>query len=359
MKTAIYAIAKNEQSHVERFMASCQDADLVLVGDTGSTDDTRQHLTRLGAEVVDLHVSPWRFDLPRNTVLSLLPADVDVCIALDLDEILVAGWRQLLEQRWQPEHHTRLRFRYVHSFRRDGSPGTVGMKDFAHARNGYIWKHAVHEKLYRVADIPEQTLTLPEMCVEHRQDPAKTRASYRPLLELECGSDTATPQHIFWLIREYVYAADWSKVLIWGEKFLQLPQVWRVERAHAMRYMAKAERLQQNFDRALTYHIRSVDAAPGEREPWLDLAWFHQERKEWPQAYAAVRKCLSLTSRPEHYLTENLAWGFRPYDLAAICAAHVGLDQQARHHLKEAWSLAPNDPYLLRTVNNLGVELPL
>lgn len=37
MKVWVYAIAKDERAHVERFMASCAGADGVYILDTGST----------------------------------------------------------------------------------------------------------------------------------------------------------------------------------------------------------------------------------------------------------------------------------------------------------------------------------
>ena len=40
MKIAVYAISKNEEQFVKRFCESAKDADLILIPDTGSTDNT-------------------------------------------------------------------------------------------------------------------------------------------------------------------------------------------------------------------------------------------------------------------------------------------------------------------------------
>ncbi len=42
MKIVVYAICKNESGFVDRWMDSMQEADRVIVLDTGSTDDTVQ-----------------------------------------------------------------------------------------------------------------------------------------------------------------------------------------------------------------------------------------------------------------------------------------------------------------------------
>jgi glycosyltransferase involved in cell wall biosynthesis len=51
MKIAVYAIALNEEKFARRFIASCPEADHVLIADTGSTDGTAQRLKSLGADV--------------------------------------------------------------------------------------------------------------------------------------------------------------------------------------------------------------------------------------------------------------------------------------------------------------------
>jgi glycosyltransferase involved in cell wall biosynthesis len=80
LKIAVYAISKNEEQFVERFCASCKDADLVLIADTGSTDGTVEKARECGASVYSIHISPWRFDLARNAALALVPSDIDICI---------------------------------------------------------------------------------------------------------------------------------------------------------------------------------------------------------------------------------------------------------------------------------------
>ena len=82
MKIAVYAISKNEEEFVERFCASAKEADLILIADTGSTDNTVGLARSLGATVYDISVRPWRFDKARDTALNLIPGDYDVCISL-------------------------------------------------------------------------------------------------------------------------------------------------------------------------------------------------------------------------------------------------------------------------------------
>ena len=70
MKIAVYAISKDEAAFVERFCASAKDADLILIADTGSADETVSLAREHGATVHEICISPWRFDRARDAALA-------------------------------------------------------------------------------------------------------------------------------------------------------------------------------------------------------------------------------------------------------------------------------------------------
>ena len=94
LQIAVYAICKNEEQVVHRWMDSMNEADMVIVGDTGSTDRTVEMLKSRGAIVQNITVNPWRFDVARNLSLNFVPENVDICVCTDLDEVLEPGWRK-------------------------------------------------------------------------------------------------------------------------------------------------------------------------------------------------------------------------------------------------------------------------
>ena len=59
---------------------------------------------------------PWRFDQARNAALALVPDDVDICVSLDLDELIMPGWRRVLEGLWKPPINHVM---YTHAWSRD------------------------------------------------------------------------------------------------------------------------------------------------------------------------------------------------------------------------------------------------
>ena len=73
-----------------------------MVADTGSTDDTVVLLRGKAVDVHSISIKPWRFDRAHEANLALVPADADVAICLDLDEVLLPGWRAALERASAP-----------------------------------------------------------------------------------------------------------------------------------------------------------------------------------------------------------------------------------------------------------------
>ena len=145
-KVCVYAISKNEEIFVERWVNSMKEADEIYVLDTGSTDNTVKKLEDLGVNVTIKHIKPWRFDTARNESLKLIPNDVDICVCTDLDEVFVDGWRKKLEKIWDKDT-TRLAYNYNWLLDENNNPKVNFYIEKIHNRNDYIWTHPVHEVL--------------------------------------------------------------------------------------------------------------------------------------------------------------------------------------------------------------------
>jgi len=93
-RVVICAIACDEAPFVEGFVQTARDhADLVYVGDTGSTDDTAQRLRDGGATVIDVPrpvLLRGGFSAARNYVLDHVPATPEFVHWVDLDERVTA-----------------------------------------------------------------------------------------------------------------------------------------------------------------------------------------------------------------------------------------------------------------------------
>jgi glycosyltransferase involved in cell wall biosynthesis len=343
MKIAVYAIAKNEAQFVRRFAASAKDADLIVVADTGSTDTTVAELLESGAIVKHILIAPWRFDDARNTVLALLPDDVDVCVSLDMDEELQPGWRAEIERVWTPQT-TRLRYGF------DWGCGIVFKYEKIHARFGYRWRNPCHE--FPVPDRIEEVWADTDMLmVIHKPDAEKSRGQYLDLLRASIEEDPFDPRNAFYYARELSFYSQWDEAIKQCKRYLDLPRAtWINERCYAMRIIGRALREIGDHAQALTWFRRACSEAPETREPWCELAKQCYLTSRWAESLGAALTCLSITNKELLYTVDPSVWGYEPHDWASIAAWNLELFQLSYDHAKKAVELSPDN---LRLRQNL------
>ena len=341
MKIAVYSIALNEQQFVRRWYESAKEADYLLIADTGSTDNTKEIAKELGINVVEISIKPWRFDDARNASLAVIPADIDYCIALDLDEVLVEGWRQEMET-LANTNITRPRYHYTWNWNEDGSPGLQYGGDKIHARHGYRWKHPVHEVLQ--ADRIEEKQSWLKLKIHHHADNTKPRSQYLPLLAQSVLEDPTDDRNAFYYARELFFHGKIEAAKSEFKRHLSLPKaVWKPERAASMRYLAK---LSSEYLEVEEWLKKAVDEAPDRREAYVELAKLYYENQRWFDCIDTAESAIAIKEKPLEYLCEEFAWGSAPYDYAAIAAHKLGLQDKAIEYGEKAVELNPTDERL-------------
>lgn len=342
MKIAVYAISKNEEQFVKRFCESAKEADVVLIADTGSTDNTVQVAKECGAQVYNICINPWRFDKARDTALALIPSDVDVCVSLDLDEELQPGWREEIERVWK-EDTTRLRYKF------DWGCGIAFYYEKIHHRKGYHWHHPCHE--YPVPDVrtKEVWAQTDMLLVIHKPDPTKSRGQYLDLLHLAVTEDPRCPRNAFYYARELTFYRKWQEAIDALNKYLAMPEAtWPNERCYAMRLLGKSYD-EMGWD-GLVWHRRACAEAPNTREPWCDLAMACYRKGLWEECFAATSNALKIKNKEAVYTMDPTVWGALPHDLLSIAAHKLGMKEEAIKHGEIAVQFEPNNERLVKNL---------
>ncbi|MEY8356406.1 glycosyltransferase [Lachnospiraceae bacterium 54-53] len=349
-KIYVYAISKNEEQFVDRWMDAVSEADGVIVTDTGSTDGTVEKLKKRGAVVYEESITPWRFDTARNVALSHVPEDADICVSNDLDEVFEPGWREKLESAWKPEH-TRARYLFTFTSNPDGTPRKQYPMEKIHIRHGYRWVHPVHEVLEYDGDLPQKVIWVNGLVLNHYPDLSKPRSQYLPLLELSAAENPLDDRGMFWLGREYVYHGDFDKGLETLKKHLSLPTaIWSEERSASMRFISRCYEEKGNKKEARSWLFRALGECPDVREPYLALVKAGYMEKNWPLVYALAEKGLEIRESTGSYLVEPECWGSAFYDFGAISAYQLGMYEKALDYAGKALTMDPQNP---RLQNNL------
>ena len=355
MKICVYAICKNEEKFVDRFYESAKDADGIYVLDTGSTDDTVNKLRSHGIIVQQKKIDPWRFDVARNLSLEMIPEDFDVCIALDLDEILVDGWKEIILNNWK-EDTTRLRYNYIWSHDEYGKPAVNFICDKIHSRKNYKWVNPVHEILK--SDKEEKFITCDNLTIEHFPDKTKSRSSYLPLLELAVKEDPNNDRNTHYLGREYMFHQRWNEAIDMLLKHLSLPTaLWKDERCASMRFIARCYKNLNRFEEAKMWLKKAIVEAPYLRDPYIELALLHYQLKEWDNVIEYCNKALEIKTHAKSYINEPFSWDHTVYDLLSIAYYNLKDYQKSLDNINKALEISPLDKRLIN--NKIIIEKTL
>lgn len=137
----IISIMKNEAKHIERWYNSFKDemepGDMAVLLDTGSDDGSYEFAESLGITVYKKVYEKWRFDTARNDLREMLPQDDAWLLSLDVDEVLIDGWRGHVDS--APTDVNRLRYKYTWSWKEDGTPGVTYHGDKIVRRHSHTW----------------------------------------------------------------------------------------------------------------------------------------------------------------------------------------------------------------------------
>jgi tetratricopeptide (TPR) repeat protein len=369
LKVGVYAIIKDERHLIERFLKSAVEADYLVVTDTGSSDGTWEFLQELeknqpypGCKIIVARqfVRPWRFDVPRNVALHMLPTDTTIAVSFDIDEVFTDGWAEHLRDNWNPETR-RGRYFYSWSHNPDGSPATSFWYDKIHTRHGFRWVKPVHEILQFLENHeknPEIQQSFSGFQLHHWPDVSKSRSQYLPLLEQSVREEPNDDRNSHYLGREYMYYGKHEKAIAELKRHLSLESArWNEERAASMRFIGRSYAALGDFESALEWFEKATTEAPGSREPWFELLRHCYVKKEWSKGFWAGVRGLSIIERPKSYICEPDAWSYLMEDYTAICAYRTDRKREAlvygRQAVEKAKESGVSGPMFDRLVENL------
>ncbi len=340
-KVVVYAISKNEEKFVNRWVDSMSEADEIYVLDTGSTDNTVKLLKKRKVHVTKKVIEPFRFDIARNESLALVPKDTDICVCTDLDEVFTKGWRDRLESIWNKDT-TRVSYNY-NWYIENEIPKVNFYIEKIHSRFDYTWIHPVHEVLSYIGNKKEIKVTSDTITLNHYPDTTKSRASYLPLLELSVKEDPTDDRNMHYLGREYMYYHMWNESIDTLIKHLKLPHaIWKDERCASMRFIARDYLELDRVDEARMWLNKAIKEAPYLRDPYVEMALLEYREKNYELVKKYCLDALKITTHQKTYINEIFSWDHTLYDLLSICYFYQNDVDKAIYYIDKALEISPD-----------------
>lgn len=347
-KICVYAIAKNEEKFVDRWFNSVKEADYIYVLDTGSTDNTVDKLKELGVVVDQKIIDPWRFDVARNEALKMVKDDVDICVSIDLDEVLLPGWKDELGKIWD-ENVTRLHYTYNWSLDDNNRPIISFYSDKIHKRNCYEWIHPVHEVLNYIGDSKEIIKTTNNITINHFPDKNKSRSGYLPLLELSVEENPTDDRNMHYLGREYMFYERWNDCIDTLIKHLNLKTAtWKDERSASMRFIARSYKKLKRYDEAKMWLDKAMKETPYLRDSYVERALLEYELNNLNETEKYCIEALKIKTHEKTYVNERFSWDETIYDLLSIVKYNKKDYDKSLYYINKALEINPNNKRILK-----------
>ncbi|CDE49192.1 putative tetratricopeptide repeat containing protein [Firmicutes bacterium CAG:460] len=279
----------------------------------------------------------------------MIPDDYDICISLDLDEVMIDGWKKEILKIWKSDTD---RIRYVYNWYIEGDVPKVSFyADKIHKRTGCKWVNPVHEVLQ--FDHEEKQIFTDNIIVNHYPDREKSRANYLPLLELSVRENPLNDRNMHYLGREYMYYGRWNDAIDTLIKHLRLETAtWKDERCASMRFISRCYKNLGRYDEALMWLLKAIDEAPYLRDPYTELALLYYTLEDYKNVCKYGLLALDIKNNPKTYMNEVFSYDETLNDLLSIAYFHLSDYDNAIINAKKALEINPNNE---RIKNNLEI----
>ncbi len=357
-RICVYAICRNELQFLEKWYLSMREADFIAVLDTGSTDGTWEALKELSERDEKIVISqkvydPWRFDVPRNDCMDLVPRDCNILLSTDLDEYLEPGWSVPLREKWVDGKHERCTYRYIWSHLENGEPGRVFGYNKIHTWK-WRWRYPVHELLWNTETqtetfSDEENLDLfDEITLHHYPDLSKPRSNYLPLLELRKKESSEDWYGLIYLAHEYYYQGHYEKALSELDFILTNYRDRYSSLEEASCHLFKGDSLVclGREDEALESYGKAISVDDTYREPYVNMARIYLGRNDYDSARSILKRALDRTYRHYTWLERDISWSYEIYDLLSLACFYSGHKMESIAYSAIALSYKKDDDRL-------------
>ena len=350
-KIAVYAITKNEEKFVDKWVENMQEADYICVLDTGSTDSTYEKLSKYNVILERKVINPWRFDVARNESMKLIPEDADICVCVDLDELFESGWANVLRNHWTP---TTEKAKYLYTWDHDqyGNPKTQIWYEKIHNNSGnWYWDMPVHEALTHRHTTTPETIFLPEdtFHLHHYPDLTKSRGQYLHLMKMAIDEDPNNYMQNYYYGRELMYHKRYTDAIDQLNKTINISNAlnFPANQAAAYGFIGNCHKTLGNLVDAESSYIIATKYVVGVREPLINLMMFYYETSRWYSLIDVGLRVIQVEQRKTEWYEDSRNYRELPHDLLSIAYYNIGKLSEGKYHIEKALEYLPEDERLL------------
>jgi hypothetical protein len=263
MNITLYAICKNEEKNVEKFIETSKKFSHTVVVDTGSTDNTVQLLKEAGIEVYEHPQTREEFDFSKVRNLAMSYVKTDWAFSLDfnedLDEFFPEGLGVIAGEFTAFKHE-----RYDKVGDQEPTLGQTAHTRFHRTKN-YTWTNSVHESPVFIPTeehLNESAVDTTIKITKNVHNTVDKQLFYLSICEREYEKDPTNTYYLWFIFKHYFEVKNLNKALELGQEYLNLSRAYfDPTRVDVFIMCSIALISSQNIQQASNYAFHAVSEA--------------------------------------------------------------------------------------------------
>lgn len=337
-------IVRNEENIIERCLSSVQDVvDEIIIVDTGSTDGTRNRVSRFTDHLYDFE---WVHDFAaaRNYAFSL--ATKDYILWLDADDVLKEeDSRKLadLKRTLDPAVDS-VTMEYHLAFDEYGNvTSSLRRNRLVKRANRFTWIGPVHEYLAVWGHIVDADIAVTHQPLSHDSD-RNLRIYERRL----AAGENFTPRDLYYYANELNDHQIYDRAIHYYEKFLATGQGWIEDNIATLGKLADCYHQLGDRERELENILRSFLFDRPRPEFCCRMGYYFLERNEYQTAAFWYELALQVGQHAGWGMTNRVCSTWLPHLQLCVCYDRLGQHERAYIHNEEARRYRPGDERIVQ-----------
>lgn len=321
VKIALTMMIKNEEQFIDKTFDSVSSfIDIFIILDTGSTDNTIEHVTKYcndNGKKLYLLESPFQdFSTSRNKLLTYCESIIDVEYLLLMDSgdymknTILSNLKEdayIVKQRWTTNNST-VEFKNIRIIKN---------------RSGWRYKGPVHEYLLHPDDITPPDLDI--VIYQNRTDNEKTFNRFEKDKELlwKEYKNNKTPRTIFYLAQTLQCLNEYDKALELYKERCQIKE-FDEEIFESYKRCGDILKLMNKSCESNIYYMKSLDIM-NRVEPLLRLSEYYAKKCNWILSYCFVKSACMLPYPDNCELFVDVDdYNYKRWHILGMVAYYVG-----------------------------------
>lgn len=337
-------IVRNEEEVIDSCLDSVQDiADEIVVVDTGSTDCTKEIVSRYTDKVYDF---PWIDDFSAARNFAFSQATKSYILWLDADDVILeSDCNKFLELKksLDPSVDSVTMHYHLSKDENDQVISSLRRNRLVKRSRNFKWIGAVHEYLEVNGSILNSDIAITHCKIYH--DSNRNLRIYERRIE---NGESFSTRDLYYYANELMDHDKHEKAITYYQKFLDTKQGWIEDNIAACSKMADCYLALDDSEKYLQYIYKSFDYDTPRAELCCRLGFYYLQMNQLKQAIFWYKIATELEQPADCWGTiQQACWTWLPHLQLCVCYDRIGNHDLACSHNEIAASFVPDNPEVL------------